>query len=201
MKNSKIDLLNIFQILFEQSFVIFENFDKIKLRTNENRNNYKYIKEYILIIFLLICSTILSKSYSSVLLDLYFNIKTKPFINTIEEMISNKEIGIMINNPVLKDLSTTHSQYVKIIESRFKEYRDIFLKSIDRSILFNAQNILLKGVIERRVVLLMDSYNTLVYKTNLNGFNLVVGEENIGFTFFSYFVSKKHYFSEIYKNW
>lgn len=144
-----------------------------------------------MIIFLLICSTILSKSYSTVLLDLYFNIKTKPLINTIDELIANKEIKILSNFAVLSVLSSTHSQYIETIVSRVLEYNDLLLKTIYRSKKFDFQHILIKDLIEKRALILCNSDFSLRYEYFSNGLNLVDGEEKIGFTFSAYFMSKK----------
>ena len=144
-----------------------------------------------LIIIWIISSAILIKCFSSVLLNNYFNIKIVTFINTFEELLEAKDIGISIN---LRD--NPNAIFLELDPEKASKLR-ILIEKYDKKIDKNRNIERLSQVIERRAVYLLSSWDSAIHLHFLKGYNLVIAEEKFGFTFMSYMISKKHKFAKI----
>ena len=91
-------------------------------------NRSKNVTLIILLVIWLQSASILSKAFSGLLLNTYFNVKSVPIVNSLEDIINNQDINVAINLSSLKkniqDTNLFDQKTEKHLYSRVSKYQD-----------------------------------------------------------------------------
>ena len=141
------------------------------------------------IVVWILCSTILLKCFCSVLLNTYFRIKSHPFINTIDDLVAHPEVGLYTIQP---NMHVYYPKIFNILQTKILTYAN---RMIDKALRGNGtevEMVLLRDVIERKVVCITNSYNRDHIIARYPSLDLVVGDDRNGFSYVSYVMFKNH---------
>lgn len=175
----------------EQSINDFSNYQFTQL-------NYREITFGILIIIWFLSSFILTKSFSGLLLNIYFNMKSHSIVNNIEDIIDNKQLSMA--GWSLKYLNATKPDEYKILTQRVSEFKKnfktIFNETIDEEFgwkSFEGKKLTILEQVEKgQTVLYLDSWGSDKIRLTNPGINLVEAEDKYSPNFHTLFISKRN---------
>ena len=167
----------LFTPFMNQTSIAFEKYFKYNLRKG-------LLSVCILLIVWINVANVLSKSFSSVLLNTYFKTKPTLVVKSIEELISKPEVCVY---GYLIDLEFIGQNYFKHLDQRLKSCKDP-----DKSKNEN-RDIMLDRISKGQAVHISDSdYRKLLMRI-FPQFNLKIAENKYLSDHQNYLVSKKHH--------
>jgi hypothetical protein len=139
-------------------------------------------------------SSVLSRSFSGLLLKTYFLQKAQPVVKSFDEIVNNEELEISS----IQSLSAVKSSKTKgydILSKKCKKYWNKLRQK------FNNNISLVYGEIDRKIlsgktVHLTDTFAAKKYKLNYPEFKLINLEEKFAPNYVSFPMYRKHVFSD-----
>ena len=151
---------------------------------------YKLAK-FILLFTWLLCSTILNKCFTSLLLKTYF--KTKPFlaVETLEDIVSNPKMKIIGKQALLQIKSFKSNIYQNLNERLNKYERELNISNVDlMKVLTNSQ--VFNDVNEGKTVLLVDSHESHMFRDIYPLIKLKVSKHKYSHQIIYSYISRSH---------
>ena len=189
--------IHLLQNFFNQSTNYFE---KIRFSKRLYRIEINLFIIYILLYIWIINTSILSKAFTSILLNTYFNSKPSLTVETLDDIINNPNLYIGGKNGAKHILERNSSVYRNIWE-RVIDYEKKMNVNSDNQ---NQQNLLnnriVKDIYDRKAILMLTTFWTNMFKSLYRGFNLMESQNKYDLRFGYSYISKNHPNSEqIYK--
>jgi len=154
----------------------------------------KYTTYIILTIIWILCATLLSKCFSSVILNTYFNINSKTIINSFDELLAQPEIGVY--SIISKRLRDYGPKMADILDERHAKYVK-HVKNEGKRLNVNHNLLIMKDLLRGKAVYLIDSYMERNIKAEHPSLNLVVADDRRGYSYLAYTVPKTHTFGHL----
>ena len=153
-------------------------------------------------IWLLLIS-LLSQSFSSLLLQTYFGQKFKPIINNFNELILYEKLNFFSYN-TLYHLKYIKPEEYKILLKREKFYIQKLMKSSNNTrfktsindIQQDIEQKIVKEFFKGKTILLLDSSTLKRFKLSFPELKLFISEDSVGFNYITYPIIKSHEYSE-----
>ena len=128
----------------------------------------KYLtKRYCQITFItiwLICASILTKSFTSLLLNTYFNLKYEPLFETLDDLINNRDLNIILdvnNYQKIMDRLGGNKYLIEFIERAkiYQKFPSTFLNHLE---ILDSQTII-EEIVNGKTVYMADGTIILLY--------------------------------------
>ena len=175
-------------------------FEKIRFNQKNNKNRVNIWRIYILLYIWIINTTILSKAFTSILLNTYYKLKPSLTVETLDDIINNPNLYIG-GKTSAKQLQYRDSSVYKNIMKRVIDYENkmnINSDNRNRKILLNIK--IAKDIYDRKAILLLSTFWTNMVKSYFPGFNLMESKNKYDLLYGYSYISKNHPNSEqIYK--
>ena len=150
--------LNIFKTLVHQGCNYFTNFQKL---ITIYSNRYSII---IIILTWLFMASFITRSFSSLLLKTYFNIKSMPVVNTLQDVADNEHANIITDaRTIAKLLISNHTQQFHVVLKQIFYRHFKYAKIVDKGININNYNDLynfyiLENIIKGKVIIVINDF-------------------------------------------
>ena len=144
---------------------------------------------YLTLFIWLICTTILAKCFTSLLLNTYFKSKPSLTVETVEDIANNPNLWVTGKRALLEIRSFKPKIY-EILHKRLVEYESRYNISNTHFIDINAQ--VLNDIIERKAVQLMSTPEARTLKSLHPKINLMVSKYKYNLKMHFTYVSKSH---------
>ena len=173
----------IFENLVNHSSGLLNRLKKFMPKNSDGRQIIFY-----LLFDWLICSTILSQCFTSVLLNVYFIKKPSLTVESLEDIMNNQHL-LVAGYPSLKELEPIRPDVYHALKERTLNYH----KNLDndlslRDLPFNSG--LLKDIVERKAVVLCHTFVVNFFKQSNQGLNLKESDQKFSQLFRYSLVSK-----------
>ena len=161
-----------------QSSALIDNF----LPTVKSFHYLKRIKILILVIIWVMSLSILTKALTGNLLNIYFNVKSVPIVNTLEDIYKNKELLLKSNYDTLNAL------YLNKLLDRGRA-EELFKRTIHIQHTGQIRTELLFKLIEGKIVMMenslsinyyLDQWNNWIHLLSLSSYKYI--PSNIGYS-------------------
>ena len=165
----------------------------INLRLTQNISPRKHITLVILIGIWLTISTVLTKSFSSLLLETYFNPKTYFRVNSIQEVKENTDLSVAGNSALFFLNGTKPEEYLSLASRACTYEKKWFGKCLKyewRPLTTNED--ILYEVVSGETVLFLESYGSEVTQRHNPSLRLVTAPDKYSPNYITIFVPKKH---------
>ena len=170
-------LFKLIGILLNQGSKSFRSFDGLNKGT------------WIKLLSCLLCITVLTKCFTSLLLGTFFKTKPSLTVETLEDIVSNPEINV-IGRASLKELKVFNPGIYEIINKRNIDYeKQLNFTEVDESVIFQSSK-MLKDVELSKTVVLINSLNAKSLKIYFHLNNLMESEHKYIQDFIYTYVSK-----------
>ena len=192
--NCKIVLEIILRLLTNQSAR-----DLIYLKFNKNIHSpFLKVSAIVLIVIWLQSASVLTKAFTGILLNSYFNLKIYPVVNNLEDLYGRKDLGVAchkqtfnipgidqyVEPKIIRDLTTRCSEYNNMLDNKLKI---VFPTHLTTSALFN-EIVTGKTVILATTNAVRDYQNQFIKWSNL----FTVSEHKLFNLFHIFIVSKNN---------
>ena len=157
---------------------------------------FKLFTIYMLLYIWILSATILSKAFTSILLETYFITKPSLTVETLDDIINKPKLSIG-GRPGLKQISFMNPEIHKLLEPKVKEYENSMKINSDNN---NQHSLLELKIVEdiyyRKVVLILDTFWSNMIKSMFSGFNLMESKNKYNLRYGFTTILKSHTFSE-----
>jgi hypothetical protein len=183
-------LNNIFNTLISQQFY---NFDLLK-NFESKETKQKLLLSLLFIWF--ISSTILSKSYSSLLLNVYFKPKSQQVVKTVEDIIANENLNLLGSVSLLLLQAIKPNEY-EILSKRAINYENEVKQQIIKNKWTYYEARLLKDIINGKTVFFGNTYDSFKILSQYPDSGLIAAEDKYAPNFVTNYMSKNHSYHQI----
>jgi len=151
----------IFKSLINQYSDLFTNLDKL-LKIYK----YKYGMIVVIITWLLMV-TIITQSFLSVLLNMYFNLKSVPLVSTLTDVVVNDQAHVITNMETAKRLIKSpylkpYHNIIKHIMNKHIQYKVVLDKTIGDTSIYNVP--ILNELINGHAIIVVNSFFADTFK-------------------------------------
>ena len=168
----------------------------VKLIKSDRRKSCKNKILMMLIIIWIIVSLLLTKSFSSVLLNTYFNPNTHLAVNSMQQIIESPDLSVAGIGSLNYLNASKPEEYLKL-KPRVKEYEKQLIRALHKkkfdphwvSQSEKALDLILSG----RTVFLFQSHDSTVIKRMNPWLSLETAPDKYSPNYITIFVSKKHF--------
>ena len=142
----------------------FTSQSEIKLaKMSHLANNYQSL--IVLVVFWLLFMTIITKCFSSLLLNMYFKQTALPLVETLEQILEDKALFVVTPQEILKNLlhfEVLNEEQVKLLKNRYDEYLEHIGNQFD-SELGARSPVVFNDMINGLAVILLNSINVKTF--------------------------------------
>jgi hypothetical protein len=168
-----------------------ENLERLK---NINFESIKTSKQLVLLTILIVwmlSSVILSKSYSSVLLKIYFRPKSRQIVETIDDIVFNQNLNIL-GNESLQYLKTVKPVEYKILQKRLDQYNEYLREKIILNNGISDETEILNEILDSETIFFLNTYRFRQIKSIFPDSKFISTNDKYAQNFITFFMTKNH---------